>query len=133
MNKSMIVLAGTVVLASAIPALATKPLNDYSLIRGACYGGWRGDEATVRKELGYAQRLQLNSTRIWLSPRAYRQAVVEAWKDEPGLLMWDIKHEPPTAKIQFWRARSPEKRDQAAIRKFADELGQKLKEWCNLL
>jgi hypothetical protein len=41
-------------------------------------------------------------------------------------------HEPPTAKIQFWRSQPPEKRDQEAIRKFAYELGQTLKEWCNL-
>jgi hypothetical protein len=41
--------------------------------------------------------------------------------------------EPPTARIQFWRSQPPEKRDEAAIRKFAYELGQTLKESCNML
>jgi hypothetical protein len=41
--------------------------------------------------------------------------------------------EPPTARIQFWRSQPPEQRDQAAIRKFALELGQKLKECCDML
>ena len=146
MKKNVIVLTGVIVLAVAVSAMAVKPLDDYSFIRGVCYpGGWRKDEATIRKELGYAQRLQLNSTRIWLSPRwyqrdsegfisglrnyvriahslgistmpilfngnsmnpqtlppeswpeqeAYVKAVVEALKDEPGLLMWDIMNEP---------------------------------------
>ena len=35
-------------------------------------------------------------------------------------------HEPPTAKIRLWRSQPPERRDQAAIRKFAYELGQTL-------
>ena len=129
----------------ACPAMAVKPLNDYSFIRGACYGGGQGDEATLRRELGYAQKLQLNSTRIWLNQGAYQRdaegyinrlrnyvriahslgistmpilfngnsmnpqtlppeswprqeayvkAVVEALKDEPGLLMWDLMNEP---------------------------------------
>ncbi len=33
-------------------------------------------------------------------------------------------HEPPTAKIQYWRSQPPEQRDQAAIRKFALDLGR---------
>jgi hypothetical protein len=148
MNKrrNLIVSAGAMVLALAVSATAVKPLDDYSFIRGVCHpGGWRADEATMRKELGYAQRLQLNSSRFWLSPRwydrdpngflsqirtyvriahslgissmpilfngnglnpetlnpeswpqqeAYVKAVVEALKDEPGLLMWDIMNEP---------------------------------------
>jgi hypothetical protein len=40
--------------------------------------------------------------------------------------------EPPTAKIQYWRAQRPDQRDEAAIRKFAGELGQTLKVNCNL-
>jgi len=145
MKKIEMVLTGVVVLTVAVSAMAVKPLDDYSFIRGACYGGWRGDKATIRKELGYARKLQLNSTRIWLSPRGYQRnpegfigklrnyvriahslgistmpilfngnslnpqtlrpeswpqqeayvkAVVEALKDEPGLLMWDIMNEP---------------------------------------
>jgi hypothetical protein len=128
------------------PALAEKPLGDYSFIRGVCYpGGWRKDPAIIERDLGYAQRVQLNSTRVWLSYReyqkdpagfikkiqnyvrtaqrkgittmpviwngnglnpetlnekfrpqgeAYTKAVVEALKNEKGLLMWDIMNEP---------------------------------------
>ena len=47
-------------------------LADYSLIRGVCYG-WGGDPATIERDLGYAQRLRLNSTRIWLSYPQYWQ------------------------------------------------------------
>ncbi len=52
-------------------ANATEPLKDYSFVRGACYGGWMGDQKTIERDLGYAKRLQLNSTRIWLSYRRY--------------------------------------------------------------
>ena len=40
--------------------------TDYSKIRGVCYLGWREDEQTVRTQLGYAKRIGINSTRIWL-------------------------------------------------------------------
>jgi hypothetical protein len=125
---------------------ATEPLKDYSFVRGVCYpGGWMGDQQTIEKELGYAKRLQINSTRIWLNYNGYFKdpagyieklknyiqtaykmgittmpilwngnmldpailkkefrekgdtyvkAVVEAIKDEPGLLVWDIMNEP---------------------------------------
>lgn len=121
-------------------------LNSLSSIRGVCYpGGWRGDQATIERDLSYAQRLQLNSTRVWLSYKAYQQdpssfvesirnyvriahsmgistmpilwngnglnpdilgeafrtegekyvkAVVDALKDEEGIIMWDIMNEP---------------------------------------
>jgi hypothetical protein len=146
MTESVMVLTGAIVLTVTVSATAVKPLDDYSFIRGVCHpGGWRADEATVRKERGYARRLQLNSTRIWRSPRSYQgnredfvgklrsyvriahglglstmpilfkgnslnphtlppeswpqqeayvKAVVEALKDEPGVLMWDIMNEP---------------------------------------
>lgn len=115
-----------------------------------------GDTAVLTRDLGYAKRLNLNSTRIWLSfeefekdpqgyvnrlreyvrvshrlgfstmpillngnylnpetlkadfrPRAdaYVKAIVEALKDEPGLLMWDIMNEPFT---NDYHDRSPE-------------------------
>lgn len=55
-------------------ASATEPLKDYSFVRGVCYpGGWRGDQAKIERELGYAQRVNLNSTRIWLSPQSYER------------------------------------------------------------
>jgi hypothetical protein len=146
MKKNMIILAGTIVLMIVESAMATKPLDDYSFIRGVCYsGGCRNDQATLERDLGYAKRLQLNSTRIWINEGAYRRnpegfieslrnyirtshklgistmpilfngnglnpsilqpdyrtrgdeyvkAVVEALKDEEGLLMWDIMNEP---------------------------------------
>jgi hypothetical protein len=125
-------------------AHAEKPLQDYSFIRGVNYE-MEGDQARLERELGYARRINLNSTRIWLSYKAYQKApqayvewlrnyirtanrmgfttmpilwngndlnpdtlkpafrvegdayvkaMVEAVKDEPGLLMWDIMNEP---------------------------------------
>jgi hypothetical protein len=128
--------------------MAEKPLTDYSFIRGANFpGGYRNTQAIVERDLGYARKLGLNSTRVWLSYTAYERdsagllksiksyietahrlgistmpilfngnnlnpdtlkpefrargdayvkAVVEALKDEPGLLMWDIMNEPLT-------------------------------------
>jgi len=109
--------------------------------------GMQGDQKTIERDLGYAKRVNLNSTRIWLSYLAYEKdpkgyiekvrnyirtskqlgfstmpilfngnnlspdtlkpefrsrgdayvkAIVEALKDEPGLLMWDIMNEPMT-------------------------------------
>ena len=52
-----------------------KLMNDYSWIRGVCYGWNRpGSGKTLednRRELGYAKRLNINSTRIWLSYQAH--------------------------------------------------------------
>lgn len=128
--------------------MATKPLSDYSFIRGANYpNGWRNPPDIIERDLGYAKRLNLNSTRVWLNYTAYERnpaeflksiqnyirtgyrlgittmpilfngnnlnpdtlkpefrgrgdayvkGVVEALKDEPGLLMWDIMNEPLT-------------------------------------
>lgn len=55
-----------------------KALEDYSFIRGVCYG-WTGDQATIERDLGYAQRLGLNSTRIWLRYADY-------WRDPAAYL-----------------------------------------------
>ncbi|TAE91943.1 MAG: hypothetical protein EAZ81_04320 [Verrucomicrobia bacterium] len=48
------------------PLHAEKPLRDYSHIRGVNHRMTANLE-TLKKELSYAQRLHLNSTRIWLS------------------------------------------------------------------
>ncbi len=145
------------------PVLAEKPLKDYSHIRGVNYG-MQGDEATLRRDLGYGKRLNLNSTRIWLSYQGYEKdpkgyierlrnyiriskslgystmpilwngnnlnpdtirpefrtrgdvyvkAIVEAIKDEPGLLMWDIMNEPLTN--PYWgRATGEDKKKREA-------------------
>jgi len=135
-----------------------KPLDDYSFIRGVCYG-WTGDQATIERDLGYAQRLRLNSTRIWLRYQHYWEdpegyiaklvnyvrtahamgistmpilwngnmidvsilekdyrptgekwvaAVVNALKDEDGLLMWDIMNEPSCN--DYMRKATPEEK-----------------------
>jgi hypothetical protein len=47
-----------------------KPQKDYSNIRGFCYG-WDRTQEQWEKELGYAQRLNLNSARIWLRYAEY--------------------------------------------------------------
>jgi hypothetical protein len=145
MKTNKIALTVTTIFMVISTAMAEKPLKDYSFIRGVCHGGGQGDEATIRKELGYAQRLQLNSTRIWLNQTGYQRdpeayvnrlrnyvriahslgisvmpilfngnslnpqtlppdawprqetyvkAIVQALKDEPGLLMWDLMNEP---------------------------------------
>jgi hypothetical protein len=146
MKIRLILFAAVALAFAAAPAFAEKPLKDYSFVRGVNYGIY-GDQATVERDLGYAKRINLNSTRIWLSykfyekdpqafiarlrnyirtsnrmgfttmpilwggndidpatlkpdfrPRgdAYVKAVVEAVKDEQGLLMWDIMNEPVT-------------------------------------
>lgn len=56
---------------------ATPPLKDYSHVRGVCHIGWMSDEATIRKELGYARRINLNNTRIWLPLDQYKKSPVE--------------------------------------------------------
>jgi hypothetical protein len=146
MKRNFAVLVGMFFAAAVGVACAEKPLKDYSFVRGVNYG-MQGDQKTIERDLGYAKRVNLNSTRIWLSylayekdPKAYIEkvrnyirtskqlgfstmpilfngnnlnpdtlkpefrsrgdayvkAIVEAIKDEPGLLMWDIMNEPMT-------------------------------------
>ena len=159
MKSPVTVLAGVALVAAVAPARAEKPLKDYSFIRGVNYG-MNAEQAILERDLGYARRINLNSTRIWLNyqgyerdPQAYigrlrnyirtshrlgfstmpilwngnnlnpdilkppfRQrgdtyvkAVVEAIKDEPGLLMWDIMNEPFT-NAYYGRAPDDEKK-----------------------
>jgi hypothetical protein len=146
MKRNSAVLVGMFFAAAVGVACAEKPLKDYSFVRGVNYG-MQGDQKTIERDLGYAKRVNLNSTRIWLSYLAYEKdpkgyiekvrnyirtskqlgfstipilfngnnlnpdtlkpefrsrgdayvkAIVEAIKDEPGLLMWDIMNEPMT-------------------------------------
>jgi len=69
----------------------------------------------IERDLGYAKRLNLNSTRIWLS---YHEMV--------------RMYVPPTAQIGFWRQQPPEKRDRDAIRAFAYDLSLTPKKYCLL-
>src|ERR1039458_6739766 len=72
MKTRLGLLAGIVLAMAVRPALAEKPLKDYSFIRGVNYG-MTGDQAVVERDLGYAKRVNLNSTRIWLSYQAYEK------------------------------------------------------------
>ena len=66
------IIAFAVALLFVVGAMAEQPVKkakvktDYSQIHGVCYSNWKSDEATVRKHLGYAKRIGINSTRIWL-------------------------------------------------------------------
>ena len=155
-----------------------KPHGDYSFIRGVCYG-WTGDQATIERDLGYAQRLQINSTRIWLrysdywrdpagyigklrnylrtahsvgistlpilwngnmidtsileedywrTGEAYVADVVNALKDEEGLLMWDIMNEPSCN--DYVRKATPEEKPEheARIWRFVRHFCEHVKE-----
>jgi hypothetical protein len=146
MKTRLAVLAVMAFVVAVAAARAEKPLKDYSFVRGVNYG-MMGNQAVLERDLGYAKRVNLNSTRIWLSFQAYEKnpqgylsqlqnyirtahrmgistmpilwngnglhpdilrpafrargdvyvkAVINAIKDEPGLLMWDIMNEPFT-------------------------------------
>lgn len=51
---------------------AREPLKDYSFIRGVCHGVISNPEI-LERDLGFMERLQLNSTRVWLSQRRYER------------------------------------------------------------
>ncbi|MGE5326211.1 MAG: cellulase family glycosylhydrolase [Deltaproteobacteria bacterium] len=146
MKTRLTLLAAIVLTMATVPVRAEKPLEDYSFIRGVNYGMY-ADQAVLERDLGYAKRVNLNSTRIWLNYKAYEKdpqayiarlrnyirtahrmgfstmpilwngngldpdtlkpefhargdayvkSIVDAVKDEPGLLMWDIMNEPFT-------------------------------------
>lgn len=124
-----------------------KPLADYSFVRGVCHGpGPNFSQEKLEKELSYCKRLQLNSTRFWLSQEEYEKdpkgyidlignfmrtcwkygvssmpilwngnfitdfkepteeeyakaydyakAIIDAFRDEEFILMWDVINEP---------------------------------------
>ena len=72
MNTRHGVLAGIAVAAAICPLWAEKPLKDYSFIRGVNYGMY-ADPLALERDLGYAKRLNLNSTRIWLNYQTYEK------------------------------------------------------------
>ena len=51
-------------------ARAEPPRKDYSTIRGV-NPGMNAEQAVIERDLGYARRVNLNSTRIWLNYQAY--------------------------------------------------------------
>ena len=55
------------------PAKKAKAKPDYSAIHGECYNGWRGSVETVKRDLGYGQKIGLNSTRIWMGPGQWQR------------------------------------------------------------
>ncbi len=57
-----------------------KPLQNYSFIRGVNYDHITGEEI-IRRDLGYAARIGLNSIRVWLVYRYYRENP-EAYMDK---------------------------------------------------
>jgi hypothetical protein len=72
MKTRCAVLAAVAFAAAVGPARADRPLKDYSFIRGVNYG-MNADQAVLERDLGYAKRVNLNSTRIWLSYQAYER------------------------------------------------------------
>jgi len=72
MNARRALFAAIAAAVAACPLWAEKPLKDYSFIRGVNYG-MNADQATLERDLGYARRLNLNSTRIWLNYQAYEK------------------------------------------------------------
>jgi hypothetical protein len=141
MKKKLFVFIGIIFLLTG-SLTAKEPLKDYSFIRGVCHD-LSPNQEILERDLGFMKRLQLNSTRVWLSQRAYESnpeeyikrvvnyvrtcnkygvtvmpiffngtfpqlleknaketgekyvtAIVNALKNEEGLLMWDIMNEP---------------------------------------
>ena len=69
MKKKLLVFIGIIFLLTG-SLTAKEQLKDYSFIRGVCHN-LSPNQETLERDLGFMKRLQLNSTRIWLSQRAY--------------------------------------------------------------
>ncbi|HYQ59273.1 MAG TPA: cellulase family glycosylhydrolase [Draconibacterium sp.] len=166
--KKLLVFAG-ILLMMLGAVTAKEPLKDYSFIRGVCHGVY-GDQEILMRDIGFMERLNLNSTRVWLSKgrydrdpqgyintlvnyvrtlnehditvmpilfngnnldpalikdearegcEEYTTAIVNALKDEEGLLMWDIMNE-PNCNDYYLKAETPEiqKAHEAEITEF---------------
>ena len=51
-----------------------KPVNDYSFVRGVCHNPPRDrDWEKLERELGFCERLHLNSVRFWMSQEEYEK------------------------------------------------------------
>src|SRR5215475_13656942 len=72
MKTYWMIWTGFVLAMAAGLARAEKPLKDYSFIRGVNYG-MQADQVILERDLGYARRINLNSTRIWLNYTGYER------------------------------------------------------------
>ena len=156
MKKKLLVFIGIIFLLTG-SLTGKEPLKDYSFVRGVCHN-LSPNQETLERDLEFMKRLQLNSTRVWLSQRAYESnpedyvnrvvnyvrtcnkngvtvmpiffngtfpalleknaketgekyvtAIVDALKNEEGLLMWDIMNEPEMN--DYYRKASPEEQE----------------------
>src|SRR3954454_8012100 len=72
MKARVVILAGMIIASAPSPIHAERPLKEYSFVRGVNHG-MNGDQATWERDLGYAKRLNLNSTRIWFNYQGYER------------------------------------------------------------
>jgi len=72
MKTRLTLLAASALAIAVLPLWAETPLDDYSFIRGVNYGMY-ADQAVLERDLDYARRVNLNSTRIWLNYKTYEK------------------------------------------------------------
>ena len=60
-----------------------KPLTDYSHIRGFCHHV-DTDDVRLRRELGYAKKLDLNSTKFGFPLKSMKKIPRDMWRDLSG-------------------------------------------------